>query len=37
MIWRLIKDLKFKLNDTKHKNDKLITWKLIIYKNKTKL
>ena len=31
MIWRLIKDLKLKLHDTKDKKAKPITWKLIIY------
>lgn len=31
VIWRLVKDLKFRLHDSKYKKDKPITWKSIIY------
>lgn len=34
MIWRPIKDLKYKLHDIKYKKDKLTTQKSIIYNHK---
>lgn len=35
MIWRLMKDFKSELYETKYKKNKQITWKSIIYNHKT--